>query len=86
MCRLKKRTGNRIGDMKKYLVSFELLYKKPQSARYEDCYYGAGTTVCKKDIFYAHNENDLEYKVSNTYLGSAEVINLVIIDHRPCKF
>ena len=63
--------------MCKYLVSFDLVLKKPVSERFSSV--NECEVVPKKEIFYSRGVDELKSKVSLTYRCSGRIANLQIL-------
>lgn len=64
--------------LKKYLVSFDLILKKPVSESFSEI--SEGQSLRKKEIFYASDEVSLVNKVRLTYNCSGKVCNVNVLN------
>lgn len=67
------------GKLNKYLVEFEIILKKPESAKLPSEAY-TNRFRKKRELFYARNVSDLEVKIISTYSCSGRVRNINVLD------
>lgn len=64
--------------LKRYIVSFDLILKKPISERFSEI--NGRELMHKKEVFYAKDESSLFNKIRLTYGFTGEIDNVTVLN------